>query len=565
MTRATPSPFHELRETTHRGDDDLLSAGLGAAGLRSAMPPAVLDPDRPSGAEQRRRAIWSNWRGIADLATALAAPLPSVPGCEFHALARLPGARHPHRVMLQLPDELDSGLRCLIVTAASGSRGIYGAQAVASHWALPRGIPVVATDKGAGCDWFDGATGVGFGIDGCPTGDAARLAFAPERAAAAAGPWVAIRHAHSGDNPEADWGRHLRQAAEFGLETMTRALPRQPPFRFDNTRVIAVGLSNAGAAVLRAAEDPAPWLAAAVAAAPNVWAPDGGRALYDYATEAAIWMPAAQAAAALADMPSIAPLLGDDLLARRRAAAIAELQHAGLLPDGSPQRAAGQALARLREAGWTDAALHAAVLSSAFEMWRAVGVAYSSAYGRFGVGAHPLGFGYSMLDDSGAPRAPGAAERARWWSDGAGIVPGEGVEIVDPSMADPLSSLRRLQALPLQDDEAGRRVRLGQQATRAALPRRGLPVLVLHGVDDGLIPERFSSGAWVQACRQAGLDPGYWRLPGVQHFDSFLALPDFGARYAPLLPLLHEALDAMFAHVMHGGSAPGDRDAVAAD
>src|SRR5690606_10154810 len=93
--------------------------------------------------------------------------------------------------------------------------------------------------------------------------------------------------------PEADWGRHLRQAAEFGLRMLDRAFPQQAPFRFDNTRVIAVGLSNGGAAVLRAAADSQPWLSAAVAAAPNVFAPDGGRALFDHATEAALWMPAA--------------------------------------------------------------------------------------------------------------------------------------------------------------------------------------------------------------------------------------------------------------------------------
>jgi len=54
-----------ILETAHRGSDDLLSAGLGLAGLRGA-PSAYADPLHPSAAELRRRAIQSSWKGIAD-------------------------------------------------------------------------------------------------------------------------------------------------------------------------------------------------------------------------------------------------------------------------------------------------------------------------------------------------------------------------------------------------------------------------------------------------------------------------------------------------------------------
>src|SRR5687768_12301810 len=62
------SPMVEpQRETAHRGSDDLLTAGLGLAGLQAMMPPASADPANPTAEELRRRAIWNNWRGIADL------------------------------------------------------------------------------------------------------------------------------------------------------------------------------------------------------------------------------------------------------------------------------------------------------------------------------------------------------------------------------------------------------------------------------------------------------------------------------------------------------------------
>src|SRR5690606_32765018 len=105
---------------------------------------------------------------------------------------------------------------------------------------------------------------------------------------------VAFKHALSGDNPEADWGRHVKQAAEFALSALNQAYPQAKPFTFDNTRIIAVGISNGGGAVLRAAELDGGWLDAVVAGEPNIYLPaPGSRTLYDYATEAALLQPCA--------------------------------------------------------------------------------------------------------------------------------------------------------------------------------------------------------------------------------------------------------------------------------
>src|SRR3546814_1464009 len=116
------------------------------------------------------------------------------------------------------------------------------------------------------------------------------LAFAPDAPVAASG--VAVKHAHSKDNPEADWGRHVKQAAQFALHALDEAVPDAAPFTFDNTRVIAVGISNGGGAVLRAAALDGDWLDAVVAGEPNVSA-EGGRPLSDFATEAALLQPCA--------------------------------------------------------------------------------------------------------------------------------------------------------------------------------------------------------------------------------------------------------------------------------
>jgi len=198
---ASPDMFSHARSSEHRGNDDLLTAGLGVEGLRAMTPPAFVDPEAPTAAELRRRALWSNWRGIADLAPGggygeLYGSVAPVPGREFHAYATVPGASQPHRVMVQLPDAFDPAKPCIVVTASSGSRGIYGSIAVAGAWGLPKGCAVAYTDKGAGTDYFDLDAQQGVRSDGVTgaLGEAADLAFAPDAPVGASG--VAFKPAH---------------------------------------------------------------------------------------------------------------------------------------------------------------------------------------------------------------------------------------------------------------------------------------------------------------------------------------------------------------------------------
>ncbi|HZP67282.1 MAG TPA: 3-hydroxybutyrate oligomer hydrolase family protein, partial [Rudaea sp.] len=246
-----------VRETAHRGDDDLLSAGLGLAGLRGAPVPFV-NAEAPTPAELRRRAIQTSWKGIADLGPLgsygdVYGGVPSVPGREYQAFAKLPHALAPHRVLVQVPDAFDLRARCLVVTASSGSRGVYGAIALAGAWGLPHGCAVAYTDKGTGSGYFDLASGTGVALDGTrAAAGAVPLEFEPTGRAAKSSN-IAVKHAHSGDNPEADWGAHVLQAARFGLAMLDRALPHEAPFTAANTRIIAVGVSNGAGAVLQAA------------------------------------------------------------------------------------------------------------------------------------------------------------------------------------------------------------------------------------------------------------------------------------------------------------------------
>ena len=544
------SMFSQQRTTEHRDGDDLLTGGLGLAGLRAMVPPSLANAEAPTPAELRRRALWSNWRGIADVSAGggygeLYGSVASVPGREFSAYARLPGASQPHRVLLQLPDGFDAGKRCVVVAASSGSRGIYGAISVAGAWGLPKGCAIAYTDKGAGTDYFDLDAGQGIAADGTVASTDADLAFKP---ASTSGSGIAYKHAHSQDNPEADWGRHVKQAAQFALATLNAQLPRQAPFTFANTRVIAVGISNGGGAVLRAAEDGEGWLDAVVAGEPNVQAEGhGARSLYDYTTEAALLMPCALPQLGIPAMPGLE-------------AKCAALAARGVLSGATYEDRQRDALAKLRAAGWSDAAMRAGAISVGFDLWRAIGAGYASAYGRYPHDANPCGYRYAALNPDFSARAATGAERAAWIADASGIPPGAGVGLVDPQPLTDMgiTGLQCLRALWTGDSADAQRVRKGIAETKAGLPRAGLPVVVIHGTDDGLVPQAFSSAPYVAMAKAAGRDVRYWQVRNAQHFDGFLALPHLAAAYLPLLPYVYEALDRVDAHLDGKGALPAD-------
>lgn len=539
----------EVQVSSHRAGDDLLSAGLGLDGLRLPAAPFA-NPLQPTVSELRRRAIHASWAGIADLSAhggygTVYGAVPLVPGREYHAFARLRDAGQPFRVLLQAPDDFDRAARCLVVTASSGSRGVYGAQALAGAFALPRGCAVVHTDKATGAGYYDSADQSGVGLDGRRQKSGTGLLEFEPRSPPATG--IGVKHAHSQDNPEAAWGHHVLHAARFGLAMMDRAYPEHAPFTADNTHIIATGLSNGGGAVLQAAGmDSSGLLDAVVAIEPNVHVP-GGRPLYDYATEAAIWLPCALLEPRLADAPMAAPLHAAGLLR------CATLQQHGLVSAGLPMQQASEALEHLLGHGWTLPVLRVAAASTALDLWRAVAAGYASAYLRADVETMPCGFSYRS---GGAAPGTEAVLRAGWWADGSGIPPGNGIVLADAgigAMPDPLwPGLQCLRALWQGDDVTAQQLRQGVAELTAQLPREGLPVWLVHGARDGLIPPQFTSDAYMAWLARHGRSAHYWKIEHGQHFDAFLGLPRLGDGLVPLLPYAYTALDQVYRHVVHG-------------
>lgn len=589
--------------------DDLLTAGLGAEGLRG-NPPGFADPLRPTARELRRRAIHAAYRGLVDVTEAggfgrLFGPTAGerIAGVEYLVAIRTPDGRGTTTAMLQIPRDFDVRDPCLVAVSSSGSRGIYGALPTAGEWGLKRRCAVVHTDKGTGIGVWDLDRGRGYRIDGTFTQDAADplATFAPassgKLAAFAAGTphTMLFKHAHSGLNPEADWGTYLLQAIRVAFELLNHEVGGRLERRLtpDNTLVLAAGISNGGAVVLRAVErDRAGWIDGAIATEPNVTVAgrtaglsiesggrrldDTGVGLYDYTALHYLFQPCA----VLAEDDPGAPFAAAIAQGRAKYEAwCRDLQALSLLPSGDVAAAARAARQELLDIGILPEGLALGGLNVGLTLWPALATTYASAYGRLPAWEPPCGVSFAAVDAGGRPRALSDEEAARLFADGTGIAPTGGIMLVargeggerrfanDGSVPIALcfapdrvlENARGRIDLPAARAELLPRIRAGQEEITMSARVGNRPVIVVHGRADGLIPVNHTSRAYyaVNQRDRGGRDElRYWELQHGQHFDGFLGLPGFADRYVPMQPWMLRGLDALHARLRNGTPLP---------
>jgi len=517
--------------TLTKAHPDLISAGLALDGLRGSLP-SPNEPLSPSANELREMAFHTQFNSLAALNTedGLGAMtrqgLPEVAGIEIMTLRRLPGYDHDARALLQIPENFRIERPCLVVAPASGSRGVYGAVPLAAPWALPKGCAVVYSDKAAGTDYFDHATETGVQLNGQRvTAGKIELAFAPAHSSETA-PLVATGHAHSQINVERFWGDITLDAAHWGLGQLERRFEGLAP---DRVTVIATGLSNGGNAVLQALEaDQEGIIDAVVSVMPNITPPDVAH-LYEYAATAALYQPCLLADVEFAaGLPFANPLLIG--AGRIRCQSLAE---AGLLNEASPQEA-GQVL---NEFGFDQDSLSFSAAIVALDIWRIVLANYASAYLMTPADAMPCGYRFE------APEAS-PAEKQSWWATASGSPPGQGVVLIDTMMAENATDphFAGLQCLYELKDEGQLQEALAATRARARWPH-DIPVYIVHGQHDALIPATFSSRPYVAQARANGMSVEYQEVAGAQHFDAFLNVLPGDHDWAPILPQGWTALD----------------------
>src|SRR5450830_1156826 len=342
-----PSYLGTITRTDYDGrSNDLLTAGLGKTGL-AAGTPAYVDPEQPTALELRRNAIYSNYRAVLDISAnsgygSLYGPNVDaggnvgtgeglVAGSEYIAYADDGTGKKNVTLMVQVPNSFDPDRACIVTGTSSVSRGMYGAIGSSGEWGLKNGCAVAYADKGSGTGLYvveDDSVNLQNGLRAGRIAAGKQAIFAPDLSDADRSAFasvypnrVAFKHAHSQQNPEKEWGKVTLQAIEmayfvlnerYGLPArdgsghLVRLHPR-------NTITIASSISNGAGSALLAAEQDTRGLISGVAASEPQIQPgtstaysvrqDGvpvatpGRALFDYATYAALYQPCIAAVA----------------------------------------------------------------------------------------------------------------------------------------------------------------------------------------------------------------------------------------------------------------------------
>lgn len=605
-----PSYLGSISATSYDGvTDDLLTAGLGKTKLGAATLPAVANPLQPTAAELRRLAIFNNYRAVLDISATggygtLYGPNVDIngnssssegliAGTEYIAYSDAGTGAQNVTMMVQVPTSFNPASPCIITGTSSGSRGVYGAIGSSGEWGLKHGCAVAYTDKGTGNGIHDLQNNTvslqnGVRSDAAAAGnnsnftasltDAERLAFnaaTPNR--------FAVKHTHSQQNPEQDWGKWTLQSIEFAyyvLNTRFGALALDGVSHIQtlgskNTIVIASSISNGAGAALAAAEQDTKGLISGVAVAePHVQlAPNNqlivtrgtvtlvgtGLPLYNYFSLANLLQPCA---ALVSPSTNVFNTISIPIATARCAA----LKSNGTITGTTTLEQATSALNGLIAAGWQPESneLQAAMYSFAT---RPIAMTYSNAYGRFSVKDNLCGFSYS---------GP-ATGMATSFGTGNGIPPSAGVLIfnnnsVGGAVNDPVSISQSTNAQDYNIDGAvcQRELAVGSSANASRVQTgisqafrtgnlRGKPALIVAGRSDTLIPVAFASRPYFgvnQIVEGSNSKLSYIEITNGQHFDAFLGFPGFDARYVPVHRYFIQALDLMYANLKSGATLP---------
>ena len=575
-TTVSTQPVKVLKSVYYDGKtDDLLTAGLGLSGLRGPAPEL---PAEPTAAELRQASYYHQFRALNDLTDAggmgrlygFKDSQEPIAGYEFWS-QRLVANQVHHTVLLQIPDDFNPQQACLVVAPSSGSRNVLGAVGTSGAWALIRGCAVVYTDKGTGTAVALSADQQ-YRIDGLIGGADDDLATAT--ALLPASQWhVVQKHPYSQAHPEKYWGELVLDAADYGLAL----LAQQHRLNRSQVKVMAASVSNGGGAVLRAAEaDQQGLLDAVVAAEPQVnlrhqyqiQTTDSNQdintqPLLALSIQLSVYEPCAMLDESLASAPFMFNTALIQPLLKNRCQA---LQSLGLLNGQDIPELAADALAKIKAINIEAAALQLAPLNTLANMWGAINHTYTNSYLRKTAADNLCQSAMSAFTAQGTPRELTQQELTQMFALSNGIAPGNGIELAHTN------ANNQIQSKMLLADQYGLASQhcfyqlLSTESLQQAMAevlatpaKNQLPSLILHGQADGTVAINHASRAYYhqnQSSDQANPNMRYIEIVHAQHFDAFLAYPEFNERFVPMHPFFEQALDHMYKHLMYGQALP---------
>ncbi|MDF0606115.1 D-(-)-3-hydroxybutyrate oligomer hydrolase [Neisseriaceae bacterium TC5R-5] len=639
-------------------NQDLFTAGLGKTGLAQATPPTFIDPLNPTAQELRRYAIYSNYRAMADMSSnggygrlygpnidnngndTLGEGL--IPGVEYLAIADDGSGQQQVTIAVQIPDSFNVNAPCIVAAPSSGSRGVYGAMATSAEWGLKHGCAVALTDSGKGIGLFDlqdDSVNLPDGTRSNRTQAASHSNLTPQLNDSSPPSFkmsaqlsentrnafnttypnrVALKHAHSQQNPEKDWGSHTLNAIRYALYALNQQYGSPVPpggerkylrYTASNTLILAASVSNGGAAVLRATEQDSKGLIDGVVAGEPSAQPASisglsvrvggvpqnsiGKPLLDYMSFANLYQPCAALAPAATLSESswynYLSLAGMNQQAANRCSALATK---GLLSGNSLSEQASDALQQLHNYGYSS--LNDSMHNAHYGLGNApiIAMMYSNAYGRFSVTDNLCGMSAAAVNTSGNVIALPAALKAQSFALGNGTANGQPASVVyndslggakawqfaiSPSSTQAdfaldaalcqralVTGQNPITGTPLNETTTPTlaQSQAVQQGMRQVLLNgnlRGKPALIISGRNDALLPINHAARAYIAYNHSVEGDNSqlrYIEVENAQHFDGFLSLPGFDSRFIPLNIYFNRALDAMYAHLQQKQPLP---------
>jgi len=303
------------------------------------------------------------------------------------------------------------------------------------------------------------------------------------------------------------------------------------------------------------------------------------KGLYDYITLANLFQPCAAGAPSNAGAPLV--LFNPGRGANRCTA----LRMNGLLTANTPDGQATEAQAILNNNGWEPESNILGPSHYGFQVAPAVAVTYANAHGRFRVLRNVCGFSMGGTS-SGLPGTPALgtpvpvanpAAVPQIFGTGNGVPPTSGINLInnnskDGPLLDPISRslstgledfnfdgawcLRRFFTGPGAD---ALRVRFGIAQVKRSGNLREKPAIIVHGRADNLVPVNHSSRPYFGLNRMVeGRDSNlrYYEVTNAQHFEAFLPLAGYDARFVPLHVYGIQALNLMYDHLKNGTALP---------
>ncbi len=626
----------EILMQEYDGDtNDLLTGGLGKTGIEFGAPaPKIFDPENPTAEELRSLAIQTNFRAVLDASSAggwgtLYGPNVDpegnptgdeglIAGKEYLAYSDNGTGKKNVTLMVQIPESFDPEDPCIVTGPSSGSRGVYGAIGTSGEWGLKRGCVVCYSDGGKGTGVHDLATDTVNLIDG--TREDASMAGKrshftaiddPEKLAAFNEKYpdrIAVKHAHSRQNPEVNWGKNVLQSIEFAFYVLNleenfgrrdRKGRVRMTIRPKNTIVIASSISNGGTASVRAAEQDKKGLIDGVAVSePNLsprvlkklvirqgdrfWTADShSKLLYDYFSFINVFQTCADLA-----QPDAALNTGVVFpeLAENRCASLAEI---GLLTEDSVEEQALEAQQIINDYGILEEQNWVQPTQEFFEFNEAIAVTYANAAGRFSVMNNLCGMSFAGAEALSPAPLP-SDQLAKLFGIFSGVPPGSEIQLINNnSLGGALQSRFSFSDQGVQDqnleaalcfrrlftgrDEFGRRLRgrefinhirvkLGLSRLRYSGNLHRIPAIIVHGRNDGVVPPNHSSRAYFGLNRfvegkRSNLR--YYEVTNANHLDAFIPFfPGFQERFIPLHYYWDQAVSIMYDHLKNGTPLP---------